>query len=261
MGWLEEERQRAEEIRARSRREIERRDLHRHRSRAPSRTHRPLGLDLAREEPWLYRGAHYQFLPDASVRRGARGTGPTGESREGFTTDVEHSASDLLRTIRGERAVHLSDSEQAVQREILILTAMIAASLLEAHVVIASVRAFSVAGRLARAGGGLARSLAERFGVRVTRETVELIVQAYTIYRRRGLYGRIARRFLSLALAYLVGDIEDAVQDQIVALVREFGGEVPATILREFFVRIPELRETFDPLRTQIEYRGLNLSE
>jgi hypothetical protein len=259
MGWEEEERRDAAEIRARARREID--QLRPGHPRMPTSIHRPRGLDLARARPGLYHRAHDYVVSGAAVRRGARQTGPSGERREGFTTDLAHSASDLLRTIRGQEAIHLSPQEQAIQREILILTAMIAASLLEAHVVIASVRAVSIAGRLTSAGGRLVAGLARRFGTEATQQTVRLLIRAYTIYRRRGLYGRIARRFLSLTLAYLFGDIEDSVKDQIVRLVREFGGDIPATILREFFDRVSGVQDAFDPLRTQIEDRGLNFSE
>lgn len=269
MGWEEEERARAAVTRMLARGELRERGFDTAPRRALVRTHRPMGLEVIRDQPDLFDSAHYYFLPEAAVRRGARETGPSGERRGSYATDLEHSAVDLwYASIWGGEPRYLSEGDVQVQRAILVITAIIACALVEAHLALgtaagaglASRLGVSVTSRLLASAEGFAARLLARFGVQGAARIAAMLRQAVQVYRGARAMEAAGRSLLRRGVGFLIGDLGENVRGEIVRAVRRWGPPELAEVLGDVFSRVDRGLDFISPVRSFCEDRGFDLS-
>lgn len=262
MGWEYDEHRQSARTRRRARQSLRDMGYVTPESRLPVRTHRPFGMDAARSHPDLFDSAHFYFLPDAAVRRGVRGTGPSGESRHGLMTDIQHSAVDLwYASIMGREARHLSGSELRVQQTILVVTAIIASLLLDLHFAVGWAAGTGLSARLVARLQPFAGRLLARFGVQGASHIAATLRQGAQILGTHSAFVTAGARLLGRSVGYLLGDMGESVRSEIVRQLRQWDYPQVADILHDMFSQVDQALDAITPIRTFCEDRGLNISE
>jgi hypothetical protein len=219
-------------------------------------------MDAARSHPDLFDSAHFYFLRDAAVRRGARGTGASGEPRHGLMADIQHSAVDLwYASILGGEARHLSGSELRVQQTILVITAIIASLLLDLHFAVGWAAGTGLGARLVARLEPFAGRLLARFGVQGASRIATMLRQGAQIMGSHSALGTAGARLMGRSVGYLLGDMGENVRGEIVRQLRQWDYPQVADILQDIFSQLDQALDAISPMRTFCEDRGINISE